>query len=128
MVLRSLIAAIFTLTVVGCDGEYTYAFHGKLLDAADQPARDVSVGIARDKFYVFPPTVETDSSGEFWGRFFASTGWTFVIRPPAPKLNQVWLYVRRNNRDFSQMISVQGDEPIIHGIRQLDVGTIRLQK
>jgi hypothetical protein len=82
------------LFCAGCDGIYSYTYQGTLFQSdGTTPAANVLVRCAREaQFHPdWQSTGKTDSSGHFSGSFNVLTAWAFAIRPPAPKLDTVYL-------------------------------------
>jgi hypothetical protein len=72
--------------------------------------------------------VTTDDNGEFTGSFVTLTGWVFAVRPPPPKLSEVYLCVHRpvSAQEVRLRLTPEAQAAVVSGARQLDLGTVIL--
>jgi hypothetical protein len=123
-------ASFLLLLIGGCDGVYQYEYRGQLVSPDQKPiAAETMVHLtplAGMKLPVFEamPGV-TDTQGRFQGTLCMSTGWVFMVRPPAPEIKQLDLTLDAPPRMTIPLELEARNQPVMSaGNRKIDLGVI----
>jgi hypothetical protein len=126
-------ALLLFICLAGCDGQYAYRYHGRLVGAVGDPIDALPVVALGARSNISPPEIGqagtiTDKNGEFSGTFWMSTVWVFGLRPPPPPIETVYLYTDSTKREqeFNGVASVISQSSVVNGVRYVELGTICL--
>ena len=134
--MRKILGPVATLSVLlacGCDGYYTYAFHGQLVDAQRAPiASGMSVHVLPAAASATSATVYdsefgiTDEEGKFSGTLVSEALRVPPVGTTPPVINQLRITVSDSKTTLTVPVEVPGLQQKIvkDGVRQIELGVV----